>query len=340
MGLADVFTPNAFGLVQLTQAINKMPLLPSRLKELGVFGSKSVRSPQIAIEERNGVLHLISTSDRTGQSGDVNTAAKRTIRTFTAPHPILEDRINAADVMGLRAFGSESAEAAVATVVGERMQEMKNSHDATLEWHRAGAISGNILDADGSTVIYNLFTEFGVSETTVDFDITGTDYTTNGVDVREKCIAVLRAMETSLGLPVGGPLKVHCLCGNTFFDALISHESTRTAYERWQQGEMLRNDPRRSFNFAGITFENYSYTVGSQLFIPATDARFFPIGVPQLFTTYYAPADFVETVNTNGLPLYAKQKVEDFDRGVRLHTQSNPLTLCHRPAVLIKGTNT
>jgi Phage major capsid protein E len=41
-----------------------------------------------------------------------------------------------------------------------------------VEHFRIGAIKGQILDADGSAVIYDLFTEFGVAaHTEVDFDL-------------------------------------------------------------------------------------------------------------------------------------------------------------------------
>ena len=53
------------------------------------------------------------------------------------------------------------------------------------------------------------------------------------------------------------------------------------------------------------------------------------------------PADFVETANTIGLPRYAKQAVDQqFARWVMLHVQSNPLPICTRPRVLIKGKRT
>jgi hypothetical protein len=35
-------------------------------------------------------------------------------------------------------------------------------------------------------------------------------------------------------------------------------------------------------------------------------------------------------------PLYAKQEPRRFDRGTDLHTQSNPLPMCHRPGILVK----
>ena len=57
-----------------------------------------------------------------------------------------------------------------------------------------------------------------------------------------------------------------------------------------------------------------------------------------LFRTYFAPADFNETANTLGLPLYAKQAPRKFERGTDLHVQSNPLPLCLRPEILVKGT--
>ena len=62
----------------------------------------------------------------------------------------------------------------------------------------------------------------------------------------------------------------------------------------------------------------------------------FPLGTMDTFATYYAPADFNETANTMALPLYAKQEPRKFDRGTDLHTQANPLPLCHRPQLLVK----
>jgi hypothetical protein len=60
----------------------------------------------------------------------------------------------------VRAFGSESMLEGVQAVVNQRMSEMATKMDATLEHLRIGAIKGQILDADGSAVIYDLFTAF------------------------------------------------------------------------------------------------------------------------------------------------------------------------------------
>ena len=71
-------------------------------------------------------------------------------------------------------------------------------------------------------------------------------------------------------------------------------------------------------------------------FIAQGEAHGFPLGTMDTFATYFAPADFNETANTLGQPLYAKQEPRKFERGTDLHTQSNPLPMCHRPAVLVK----
>ena len=46
-----------------------------------------------------------------------------------------------------------------------------------------------------------------------------------------------------------------------------------------------------------------------------------------------------ETVNTVGLPIYAKMAVDEaLNRWAKVHTQSNPLALCLRPRAVIKVT--
>ena len=160
--------------------------------------------------------------------------------------------------------------------------------------------------------------------------------------MKAKCLATLAAIEDNLkGEFMTG---VHCLCSPEFFEKLIAHPKVEKAYENFQQGAILRDDVRTGFTFGGITFEEYRgqandpETGDARRFIAAGEAHAFPLGTLDTFGTYFAPADFNETVNTLGQPLYAKQEPRKFDRGTDLHTQSNPLPMCHRPGVLVKLT--
>jgi hypothetical protein len=95
----------------------------------------------------------------------------------------------------------------------------------------------------------------------------------------------------------------------------------------YQEGAINRADLRKGFEFGGITWENYRGSVAGTNFFPDTQAFVVPEGT-SIFTTYYAPADFMEAVNTLGLPLYSKLISDDeLNRWVKLHSQSNPLAI-------------
>ncbi len=329
MAVLDVFKKDAFSMISLTTSLEKLPFKPSRIGDMGLFTPKGIRTTTAAIEERDGFLSLLTTKPR-GSASTYQAPKKRTVRTFAVPHIPHDDIIYADDVENIRAFGQESQLQTVAGVVNERLTLMRQDHETTLEHLRAGALRGSIVDADGTTELFNLFTEFGVSETSVDF-LLGTA----GTDTRAKMLEVVDAVEDALGaVPMD---HVHCLAHKTWFRSFIGHANVKTAWERWNSGEFLRNDPRKGFPYAGVIVEEYRGKIGSVDFIPANTARFFAVGVPNLYANYLAPANFMETVNTVGRLMYAKQVRLDLDIGIRLHTQSNPLPLCHRPASLVKG---
>jgi hypothetical protein len=48
----------------------------------------------------------------------------------------------------------------------------------------------------------------------------------------------------------------------------------------------------------------------------------------------------METVNTIGLPYYAKQEELRMGKGIDLESQSNPISICTRPRAVIKLTAT
>lgn len=331
-GVLDVFSDDVFGTLSLTTAIEKLPYMPNRIGQMGLFQESGVPHTSIMIEEREGKLSLLQTGTR-GVRNQQAPTQKRKARTFAIPHIPYSDQVLADDVQGVRQFGSENQLESIAKTVNDKMAFMKQDHEATWEWHRLGAIKGIVLDADAST-IYNLFTEFGITQTTVSINFAADN-------VKLKALSILRSMETALGAT---PYKyVHVFCGSTFFDNLITNSEVEAAYDRWQNGQFLRDDPRYTgFEYPkGIIWEEYRGGLGARdPFITATKAHAVPVGVPNLFQRFNAPADYTETVNTIGRPLYAKQERMKFDRGVELETQSNPLHICNRPKCLIEITDT
>ncbi len=332
--MQNPFNNPGFSMAALTLAINLLPNRYGRLEQMNLFPFKPVRSRQILVEERNGTLNLLPTLP-VGSPSSVGVRDKRKLRSFVVPHIPHDDVVLPEEVQGIRAFGSETEMETVATVLASHLERMRNKHSLTLEHLRMGALKGAILDSDGS-VLYNLYNEFEITPKTVNFGLT-----TDSTDVRKNCFEVLRHVDDNLrGEFMTG---IHCLCSPEFFEKLVGHAKVNKAYENYAQGAMLRDDVRQAFSFGGLTFEEYRGQASDidgnvRRFIAAGEAHAFPLGTVDTFGTYIAPADFNETVNTLGQVLYAKQEPRKFERGTDLHTQSNPLPMCHRPGVLVKLT--
>jgi hypothetical protein len=334
MPTLNPFATDAFHMVALTAALNKLPNLYGRLEQLNLMPAEGVRTRTLILEEMNGVLNLLPTRP-VGAPATLGAQAKRKLRSFVIPHIPHEDVVLPEEVQGLRAFGSDNQLEALANLIAAKLQTMRNKHAITLEHLRMGALKGVILDADGS-VLYDLYSEFGITPKSVNFALT-----TNTTEVLTKILEVKRHIEDNLkGEFMTG---VMCLCSQGFYDALTTHPKVKEAFLYFQRSQQLGNDYRTGFSFGGVTFEEYrgqaTDAAGNvRKFIADDEAHFFPLGTANTFRTYFAPADFNETANTLGLPLYAKQEPRKFDRGTDIHTQSNPLPICLRPEVLVKGT--
>jgi len=332
----DIFKADAFSMLSLTDRVNKMPFVPGKAGQLGIFTEQGINTTDVAIEEYAGSLALIPNTQR-GAPANQNQHNKRTVRKLSTPFLPLEDVILAHEIQNIRAFGSDSELQAVMGVVDQRLLEMNAKHDATVEYGRIGAIKGLILDSDGATTIYNLFTEFGVAQTSIDF-VLGTATT----DVLGKITDAKGAIEDELGMLTYEDM--HVFCGKVWWKEFITHSKVTNAYQyfeaRQQDRNPLREDLRyKGFRFGDATFEQYRGNVGGIPFIADNEAYAFPVGVPGLFKTVYAPGDFVETANTIGLPRYVKIALDPMlGRYVVVHTQSSPLSYCTRPKTLIKFT--
>ena len=332
--ILDVFNGDAFSTVELTKAINVIPNKYGLVNKLNIFKDRGVSNTAIAIERKENTLSVLGATER-GAPGTENLRAKRDIVTLNIPHFQHHDKILAADLQNVRKFDTESDLESVQSAVQDSLEQMRAKHEITLEYMRSQALQGIVKDGDGTTLV-NFFTAFGISQKSV--AIKTSDANTN---VDEKLRDIKRYLAKNLkGETMTGVL---CLCSGNYFESIIHHKSIKDAYHAYQGITPYREDLREDFVFNGIHLVEYegsaSSTSGSELrFIPDNEAVFLPLGTQNVFETVFAPADYVEAVNTKGLPFYAKQQVLDFGKGVEIETQSNPLPICKRPDLLVKGT--
>lgn len=332
MASINIFNDDAFSLASLTAAINDQQFVPGRIAQMGVFAEEGIATTVVQVEKDGETLQLVAAGER-GAPGQVVVGDKRKMIPFNTVHLPQMASIKADEVQNIRAFGTETELQAVQTIVNKRLAKARRQLDATHEFHRIGAIKGQILDADATSVIIDLYAAFGLVQQVVAFELD--DDTT---EVRVKCLEVQEKIEGALGgLGFSG---VRVLCGRDFWANLIVHKAIKETYLNSQMAAALRGDPRDAFEFGGCTFERYRGNVAGVAYVDPNEAYAVPEGVVDLFITRFAPADYMETVNTNGLPYYAKQELMDFGKGVDIEAQSNPLHLCTRPRAVIKLTRT
>lgn len=182
-------------------------------------------------------------------------------------------------------------------------------------------------------------------EAEIDFDLDNGSPASGAL--RKKCATTTRLVANNLDAnPFQG---IHAICGDAFFDDLLAHPEVVESYKGTPMAQVLRegyvyqNNTQPifgAFEFGGIVWENYRGTYdGTNAIVHTDKCHIFPMGAG-IFRTVYGPADYVETVNTVGLPRYAKQYRFPNDKGVALEMQSNSLSYCTRPKALLKGRRT
>lgn len=336
MPTLDIFNDDAFSLRSLTTAINETPYQPMLLGELGLFSEQGLTTTALMIEKRGTTLSLVPTAAR-GAPGRVESNDKSKLIPIGTVHLPQRGAVLADEVQNLRAFGTESEVETVQALVNAKLAKLRRNLDVTIEYQRIGAIKGQVVDADGSSVILDMFSTFEVVQQSVAMALNS-----DTTKVKLKITEAQRKAENALG----GLLHrgFIALCGEGFFDALVTHPAVEKAYDRWQDGAFLRtlqrsqNSGQPGFEFCNVSWHEYRGTVSGQPFIGTDDAYLIPMGVPDLFETHYAPADYMETVNTLGLPYYAKQELMRMNKGVELESQSNPISICTRPNAVVKLT--
>lgn len=345
--IIDIFNQNAFSASSLTGSIAIVPNNYGRINALGLFRPEPITTTTVTVIIEDGVLNLLPTRPR-GAPASLGTRGRQRPKAFVVPHIPHDDAVLATDVQNMLALSPQGS-AGLETVLGflnRKLITMRNKHGITLENLRVGALKGIVRDYDGS-IIVNYFDQFGITEKVVDF-LLGTSST----DVLGKCLEVNGYMEDNLlGETMTG---VHALCSPEWFGAFVKHASVKEAYKYYASApNPLRQDMRRGFEFGGITFEEYrgaaSYLQedgtrsAPQRFIPAGDVRFFPHGTTDTFVNYWAPPDFWMKINeapelADAEVFVAPLEPMKFGKGVEVHTESNPLPLVKRPALLVRGT--
>lgn len=332
---------NNFEVQDFTQELAMIPNIRTPLSDLGIFRSESIATTSVTFEQTFGTLGLISDVYR-GGSVLANQDETRKLHTYAVPYFKVVDRLTAADIQGVRAYGSADQAETQAAALERKMTRMKRSALMTKAYSEFYAITqGKIYSPSGAVAHSSFYTDFGVTRKEIDFnlEVSTTDLTAKV----EEAIAHIQDNALAGDIMSG----IVCLCSPEFFAALISHPKIVAAYQYYSSTqEPLRNrlggadTIRRTFDWAGVRWIEVRDGVNGTRFIGTDEAYFLPTGTQDTFMQYNAPSNKLALANTLGEDMYLFQTLNPNGESLDLELEFSTVNLIRRPQVVVKATRT
>lgn len=344
MNIRDYF--NGFKNADFVDAIVSTPLQYGYINSQNYFNTRG--TPQTAIifdrdYSTTTLLPQVNRGDKAATQGKERNADTFALKLAYFKH---DDRLTGEDIQGWRQVGATESET-YARATAEKITDMRRAWDQTQEYMKLQALKGIFKTPDG-TVMANMFTEFGISQTSIDF-VLGTS--TTDVDAKIALLKRTVAKNVLNGGAIGG---VEVLVSPTFFDKLITHPQIKNAYQYYMNSgkQVLRDDMSNymqwgimdTFTHRGVTFISYDATFNlpggttEEAFTGSTGTSY-ATGVRDLFRGYNGPSNKLSKANQPGQEVFMETYVDPRDEFVEFELEAAPLYFATKPASLVAVTS-
>ena len=347
MAILDIFNQDAFSMTTMGEAIDRTTHVPQGLAALNIFTQKPIRTASVAIEQRDGQLSLLSTSERGAPLTQRNNT-KGVMKSYGTTRVGASDRILASELQFVRQFGTEDATAELSTEIARRLggsggvnsNGLIDDLRLTHENMRLGAIQGKVTDADGS-IIMDWRSELGG---TGSVKTTAFNLSSNDGSLKKQITKLKRDLIRNSKGVFQANSGIRAECGDEFYDALTQCPDVIKTYanaeSRYHAAGGNEGQAFESFDFGGITWSNYRGTDdNSTVAIKGTECAIFPVRTPGLFLEVWSPGEKFEHIGQAGKEVYA-ELIPDLQRDsyVDLEVLSYPLHVCTNTQLLYTGT--
>jgi len=353
--MAIAFQTNNTGRVtELTQTLLTIPNQWGLINTMGLFNEQGVTQDNVTIASLTEVDGLPIDRNWDERNSTIKPSS-RGVYSFPIPHFPLDTMITPRDLQGIISwenFAQGVELETIANVRARKMQTLRQRYSALAEVARMQVIttgsvyapSGTLQRPYGPTV--NYYNEFGVTRTEIETDLANVSVDPLGFsgDIRNGIQDGLLNGQIATDYVV--------ICSPEYFQALVTNPYVTEVYKYFRRDQdpltqrlsaagMGLDARYQVFNFGGLSFIEYRGTYTDQngvvqRFIPAGDAYAFPLGVQDMFQTYYAPALNFNTVNRVGQPqYYAEFMGEKMDK-IEIMSESNMLNACLRPQAIVR----
>lgn len=320
-------------LIDLTDKVNKIPRTPTVFDQLLNVSDESVTTTTVQVDVVQRNLDLMVAQRRGGERTNIKNASYIT-KSFVTPFFTLDGAIKPTDLQNLRQAGTANDVETVDNVRMNIMEDTRRYHAALRQKAVAEAIKGLSYVGNDLYPVYNYYTEFGVSKTTVPFD-----FTSATMDPLKQAEIARRAIVDN-AQDGASSYQVVALCGYKFFDGLLANPSFREAYQSYLNGaQPLRDRMGGDSNIRQMTFGNVVYVdvssqkLGGASLLGDDDAWMIPVGIPNMFRAFYAPGDLISEVNKPGREMYMIEKTDY--RSVKMETETSMIVVNTRPELCI-----
>ena len=251
---------NASKIVDWTPEINEVGNQYGFFNRMGACNSRGTSQTAIVFDKIENTVTLLPQTSR--KERNKTYGKDRKIDTFSLALPYFKhgDYLTNEDVQGWRRPAEPDEADSIARATQAKIEDMRLAADQTQEYMKIQAMKGITKSPEG-TVIANMFTEFGVTQDEVFFDLSNAsaNITENIHEVRR----LLRKNAKAAGV-IGKPMF---MVGNSFFDKFVTHPDVEEAYRDYVNvgAQRLRDDLQREqdsgmvgvFEHRGIMLVNY-----------------------------------------------------------------------------------
>src|SRR4051812_30063843 len=176
----DIFNSRPFHAVELTNAIDLILPTPTLLGTLGedLFPTKRSRFRDIAIMRRDFVARMVPVSAIGAPPVQLGPPPGATMDTFRTRRLAKAAVLQAEELQGVLTMPMFEAVPSAQEEMGTRSTQVRDDIELTEEHMRFGAVCGRVLDADGTTILDDWYTMWGVAVPAVfnfHLDVTTTD---------------------------------------------------------------------------------------------------------------------------------------------------------------------
>jgi len=296
--IINLFKADSFSSASLAAAIeNRAPVYADlRVKE--IFEAVPVATTSIQIDQEDTQINLVPQGVRGGGKAVKNKRPSRKALVIDTPMRRLIDTITAKDIQDKRQTGSVDLET-VENVVAKALSKSAIALDQTQLYMQLQALQGKLVDPDGTT-LYDLFSELGISRTTLDFALaTGT------TEVTDKIIQLQDSVVEGLKGSAFSGIRVYADTG--WFRKFVTHPTVKEVYKGYEAArQMLGGNASAPFIHNDVEFVKVSNkfsvvdaygNVTVKTAIPANEAFAVPLGT-DLAEEYLSPADHLQFVKS------------------------------------------